>query len=133
MDIKEYKFTKFEGQHCREENRITITKSSDQIGFPTKFYKDNKINSFKYVVLFWDKENKAIGIHFTNDENEKNRSSIIHSKAGYGGGVIARNFFRANEIDPKLYYGRYNWKNQNIDGVGKLFIFEIKENENTKK
>jgi len=37
-----YNFKKFEGRNARLESRITITKSNS-IGFPTKFYVDNKI------------------------------------------------------------------------------------------
>ncbi len=129
--MKDYQFIKFEGLHGRQENRITITKSN-QIGFPTKFYEDNHIKDFKYVVLFLDKKNKAVGVHFANDEKEKNKFSILHSKAGYGGSVSVRSFFRLNGIDPQVYHGKYNWEKQDITGVGKIFVFELKESEENK-
>jgi len=123
----EYKFKKFEKKNIRQENRISITKSN-QIGFPTKFYQDNKINKFKYVVLFWDRENKAIGIHFTNDEKEENRFSIIHSKK-YGGSVVVRSFFKSCNINPKIYHGRYEWEKYNLEGVGEIFVIKLKERD----
>jgi hypothetical protein len=123
-----YNFQKFEGRNIRLENRITITKSNS-IGFPSKFYNDNKIKDFKYVVLYWDGGNKAVGIKFTNDENEKSKFTIIHSKIGYGGSVVARSFFKLYEIDPKVYHGRYDWEKQNIEGVGEVYAIKIESRE----
>lgn len=124
----EYQFKKFEGRNIRQENRITITKSNS-IGFPQKFYRDNGIKNFRYVVLFWDEGNKAVGVYFTNDEKEKNKFTIIHSKKGYGGGVVVRSFFRMYNIDPKIYHGRYEWGKYNLEGVGEIFVIKLKERE----
>ncbi len=122
----EYNFKKFEGVNSRSEDRITITKNNS-IGFPTKFYNDNNIKRFEYVLLFWDIKNKAIGIKFTNEESEKSKFKIIHSKIGYGGSITARSFFRGNNIDPKIYCGRYEWKKEKAEGIGEIFIIELKE------
>ncbi len=122
----EYQFKKFEGKNVRLENRITITKSN-QIGFPTKFYQDNGIKDFKYVLLFWDEGNRAIGIHFSNNEKEENKFKIMHSTKGYGGSVIARSFFRAYGIDPQKYRGRYEWEKYNIVGTGEVFVIKVEE------
>ena len=122
----EYQFKKFEGRNIRLENRITVTKSNS-IGFPQKFYQDSGIKNFKYVVLFWDEKNKAVGIYFTNNEKEENRFSITHSKAGYGGSVVARSFFRTYNIDPQVCHGRYAWEKYNLEGVGEIFTIQLKE------
>lgn len=122
----EYQFKKFKGKNARQENRITITKSNS-IGFPTKFYKNNGIKEFGHVVLYYDETQKAIGIHFTNNETEKDKFTLIHSKAGYGGSVIARSFFKAHNIDCKIYHGRYEWEKYNLDGVGDIFVIKPKE------
>ena len=116
----EYNFQKFEGRNVRLENRITITKSNS-IGFPSKFYADNKVKDYRYVVLYWDDDNRAIGIKFTNEEGEKSKFTIIHSKVGYGGSVVARSFFKTYGIDPKVYHGRYDWERHDIDGVGEVW------------
>ena len=123
-----YNFKKVESRNARTEDRITITKSNG-VGFPTKFYKDNKINEYKYVVLYFDKEQKALGLQFSNDEMEKNKFSIVHSHSGYGGGIVARSFFRTYGIDPKLYYGRYSWKIEPQEGIGNLYVISLKENK----
>jgi len=122
----DYNFQKFEGRNVRLEDRITITKSNS-IGFPSKFYDDNKIKNYKYVVFYWDKDNLAIGIKLTNEESEKSKFTIIHSKAGYGGSVVARSFFKTYNIDPKKYHGRYDWEKKGIDGIGEVYVIKIKE------
>lgn len=129
----EYNFKKFDSQHSRVEDRITITKSSYSVGFPTKFYKENGVKDYKYVVLFWDSENKAMGVHFSNNEQEKNKFTVLHSNQGYGGGVSIRSFFKVNEIDPQIYYGKYNWEKQQLPGTGEIFVIKLKPHETSNK
>jgi hypothetical protein len=121
-----FDFKKFEGRNIRLENRITVTKSYS-IGFPSKFFADNKISDYKFVILFWDENSRAIAIKFTNDEKEKSKFSIIRSQAGYGGSVVVRSFFKAYNIDPNKYHGRYDWQKHNIEGVGEVYVIELKE------
>jgi hypothetical protein len=120
----EFNFKKFEGTNVKSESRITITKSNS-FGFPSKFFNDNKINDFRYVVVCYDVDNKVIGLHFTNDENEKNKYTIIKSKIGYGGSVIARSFFKAHNIDTTVYRNRYKWNIVEHESYGKLFVIEL--------
>jgi hypothetical protein len=122
----EYVFKKFEGVHKRLENRITITKSSS-IGLPSKFYTDNEIDKFKFAVLFWDENQKAIGIHFSNKEDEKDKFTIVHNEK-YGGQLLAKSFFKSLNIDPKIYRGRYDFELKEIEGIGKVYIVILKEN-----
>ncbi len=123
-----YNFKKVESRNARTENRITITKSNG-IGFPTKFYKDNKINEFKYVILYFDTDQKALGLQFSNDEVEKNKFSILHSHSGYGGSIVARSFFKTYGIEPKSYYGRYAWKVESQENIGNLYVINLKERQ----
>jgi hypothetical protein len=118
-----YNFKKFDKRNVRLESRITITKSNS-FGFPTKFSDDNNIKDYKYVVLFYDMDSKAIGIHFTNDTNDQNKFSIIKSEK-YGASVVARSFFKSNSIDTKEHSGRYHWKKVSIEDVGELYVIEL--------
>lgn len=127
----DYQFEKFEGRNHRLEDRITVTKSNS-IGFPQKFYEDNGIKNKKYVVLYWDKANKAIGIHFVKDTEEKSKFSILHSKKGYGGSVVVRSFFKSNNINLTDYAGRYEFKKVRVDGVGELYVIELKSKQERK-
>jgi len=123
----DYNLKEFTGRNERLETRMTITKSYS-IGFPTKFFKDNKINDYKYVVLFFDEVKKAIGIKFTNDDVKKNKFAIIKSKSGFGGSVVVRSFFKSFNIDPIIYYGRYDYEKIIQEGFGEIYVINLKEN-----
>lgn len=118
-----YNFIKFENRNARQESRITITKSHS-FGFPTKFSSDNGIKKFKYVILFYDKDSESIGIQFTNDETDSNKFSIIKYEK-YGASVVARSFFKTNNINLEKHHGKYKWKIVKIENIGKLFVIEL--------
>ena len=123
----DYNFSKFKNTHGRYESRITVT-ASRSIGFPTLFYNKNNIGSYKYVILYLDDKQKAIGIQFSNDEEEPHKFTLIKSKAGYGGNIVATSFFKRYGIDPKVYKGKYNWKKVKTQ-FGELFVIELRERE----
>lgn len=127
-----YSFIKHTEIGKRFEERITITRSN-HIGFPTQFYKDNEVANFKYTILFYDKENNAIGVKFTN-EQEAGVIAIARHNKGYGGYISATSFFRANRINTKRYAGRYEYKKVNLsdvgfDETGVLFVIELREKQ----
>jgi hypothetical protein len=121
----EYNLIKFVGVHKRLEDRITVTKSSS-IGLPSKFYDDNDIKNYKFAILFWDKENNVIGIHFSNEESEKDKFKIVHNKK-YGGQILAKSFFKSLNIDSEKFRGRYDYELKSYDGIGKVYIINLKE------
>lgn len=123
-------FVKFEQMNARLEDRITITARSS-FGFPTKFYQDNKIDQYKFVTLFFDPDNAEVGFSFHNNEEEKHKFKILKSKQGYGGSIVASSFFRVNNLDPKIYRNRYEWRKENIPEVGELYIIKLKPREET--
>ena len=123
-----YNFKLFDQTSKRYENRITVT-GSMAFGFPTQFFKSNNIAQYKYVMLYYDSEKRAVGFKFTNLEEERHKFKIIRSKVGYGGSIIASSFFKANKLDSKLFKGRYEWKKEEIPGAGELFVIELKERE----
>lgn len=127
-----YNLKKFEYTNKRFENRITVT-GSNAFGFPTRFFKENQIGTFNYVSLFYDEDQKVVGFHFHNNENEKHKYSILKSKEGYGGSIIATSFFKTYDLDPKRYKSKYNWEKKNIKGVGEVFIIKLKEGENNRE
>lgn len=132
MENTKFNWKKFDNVHARLEDRITVTKTG-AIGFPTKFYEDNNIKEYKYVVLYYDEAQKALGIHFTSDDSQKSKFTIIRSKQGYGGSAVVRNFFKISKVDPEKYYGRYDFTIANEEGIGKLYAFQLKERDDSKK
>lgn len=123
-----YKFSKFTAIRQRSVNSISIT-GSNTFNFPSKFYNDNFLDKYKYVILYYDKISMAIGFMFMNDEAEKSKLTIQKSDRGYGGFISATSFFKTNNIDTKLYKGRYDWKKEIVDGIGELYIIELKKKE----
>jgi hypothetical protein len=126
-----YNFVKHTQVGKRFEERITITRAR-HVGFPTQFYKDNALESYKYAVLFYDKEKNAIGIKFSADKEDGAIAIARHSK-GYGGYISATSFFKANRINTKKYARRYEYKkvplsSLGFDEQGDLFVLELKEN-----
>jgi len=124
-------FQKFEDTNKRQEDRITITGHSS-FGFPTKFYQDNNIAQFKYVTLFYDPSESKVGFRFHNDETEKHKFTILKSKQGYGGSIVASSFFRTKGLNSKMYRNRYEWRKENVPEIGELFIIQLKPREEPK-
>lgn len=119
-----YNFKKFESIGGKYETRFSIT-GSRSISFPTKFYEENNIRRFKFVVLFYDEDQKAIGLKFSDDESEPHKYTLIKSD-NYGASIVATSFFKKYNLDPKKYKGKYDWKRVNTD-FGKLFVIELGE------
>lgn len=128
-----YNFKQFTDTNVRLEDRITITKSYS-IGFPTKFYNDNEIANYQYVILYHDADNKLIGIRFSNNKEEQGKIAIMKSKQNYGGHIVARSFFKGNNLDPIKLKGRYTWKKKpagelGIEENGFVYIIELIQKE----
>lgn len=118
-------FVKFTAINRRSVNKISIT-ASNTFNFPSKFYNDNKLDKYKYVVLFYDKGRMAVGFSFINDEDEKSKLTLQKSDKGYGGFISATSFFKVNNIDTKLCKGRYDWTKEKLDDKEELFVIELK-------
>ncbi len=118
-------FVKFEEANKSQEDRITVTGHSS-FGFPTKFYNDNKIDEYKYVTLFFNAENNEVGFYFHSNEAEKHRFSILKSKQGFGGSIVASSFFKSKSLDSKIYRGRYEWRKDSIPEIGEIFVIKLK-------
>lgn len=125
-----YSFIKHTENNKRFEDRITVTRSR-MIGFPTRFYKDNDIEKYKYAVLFYDKDKNAIGVKFTSAD-EAGKITINRSSNGYGAHISCTSFFKANRINSKKYAGRYEYKRVNLRDLGfeeegNLFVIDLQE------
>ena len=81
---------------------------------------------YKYVVLYYDNVQKALGIQFVNDGVKKNIIKIAHSKK-YGGQISLKNFLKVSDLDPSTYKGRYEYKEIEDENIGKLIVIELKE------
>ncbi len=130
--MSNFNFQRFTAVGKRFEDRITITRNR-AVGFPTQFYKQNYIDSYKFGVLYYDSNLNAIGVMFTNSEDEQGRIAITKS-SNYGGHILANSFFKANRINTKKYAGRYDYEKKplseaGLEGEGDLYIIYLKEKQ----
>ncbi|OGK29058.1 hypothetical protein A3B50_00720 [Candidatus Roizmanbacteria bacterium RIFCSPLOWO2_01_FULL_40_42] len=123
-----FSWEKYEKRNQKFVDAITVTKTGS-IGLPKHFYNLHKINQFKYITLFFDKSQKALGIKFSNDDSEKKSSFKINpSEHGYGANIIARSFFKTYNLDTLLYYGKYPYEiDESNAEIGNLYVIKLKE------
>ncbi len=119
---------KFESVNTKLENRITIT-GSYAMGFPTKFYQENRVFEYKYAVFFYDDITLEIGINLTCDESEKHKYVIRHDKLGKGGGVAIKSLLKTMNIDPMKYKGKYQWEKRVLNEVGDVYVIKLNQNK----
>lgn len=120
---------KFQSTNQKFEERISIS-TNYSFGFPKTFYDRNNLEDYKYLVIFYDPEEKAIGFQFTNNQDEKHKFHIYRSKEKYGVSVTAKSFFNTYNIDPKTFKGKYTGTKTDVDGIGTLYTINLNEHQN---
>lgn len=119
-----YNFQRFNRENILGDTRVSLTLSK-AIRFPSSFCKTNSLYKFKYVILFFDSINFAIGMKPTI-KAEKGAFKLTNETGG-AISISVVSFLKANKIDPAAHAGRYEWKKEDIAGIGELFIIEIKK------
>jgi len=76
--------------------KVAIRKGG-QIGLNNSVVNENELNKYKYVVLFIKKDEKLIGIRFTNDDKEEGVRKIRFSK--YGATIPAKKFIEMYKLE----------------------------------
>ena len=71
--------------------------SRGQIGFNQGSVKTFDLEKYKYAILFYDREQRIIGVRFTDDENEKCITKLIIRPNGAS--ISARAFLNYYNID----------------------------------
>src|SRR3989344_1744191 len=116
MDINSLNFEKFAGYGSKVSRKISITKSYS-FGIPPAFYKENDLEQFSYVVVYYDKTAGVIALKFQKDDSEGGFKLVKYGNDGKrGGSFVARSFFNTYGLDPKKYKGRYEAKKDKKDG-----------------
>lgn len=124
MTQSRYKFVKFTGDYTQGDDRIGLSKSGT-IRLTAGFFRKANLKNFKYAILFYDPENKAIAFKFTNQWEEgvfkltKERSSAAT--------ISALSFMKANNLNVKTYFKKYQWKKNIIPEIGEVFIMKLDE------
>lgn len=122
--MKDYNFKEYNRSRARSgEYSVSVNKTLT-LGFNSGFYRSEKISTFKKVRLYFDKQNNAMGIEVTNEENLNNTFTIIHSKIGNTGTVSISGFMKLFGIDKKKYFGPK--VPRKIDYKGKkIFVLDL--------
>ncbi len=123
MATSTYNFKRFDKDFTPGAAEISITKHY-AITFSAKFCKVTDILKFNYVIFFFDETRQAIGILPTNKQEI---ASFKLTREKFNATVSATSFLKANKIDPKIYSGRYEWKQEHVAGIGELYIIELKK------
>lgn len=125
---QKYNFKRFIKVGSKLSNRsISFNGKSFSFGFNSGFYTREKIDMYKKVILFFDKEKKAIAFHFTNDENAQGVFTVIHGNNKTTGSVTAKSFVINNKLDNPKYFGRKEPKKIKDEEIGELFVIELDE------
>lgn len=121
MTDKTYQFARFDGIYTRGDTKVGLNRSG-LVRLSSGFCRLYNILDFKYVVLYYDISNKAIGLRFTNIL-EDGRLSV--TKDTTGATISAKSFMKANNLELRSYFGRYEAKRKHINDIGEIFIIEL--------
>jgi len=89
-----------------------------QIGFNQGAVDKFKLMDFDYAVLFYDKDEKKVGVQFTNDASESGVTKVVKGKTGVF--VSARSFVNYYDI-PHAKTKKYD---VNYDEDNQMYVFE---------
>ena len=97
--------------------------SRGQISFNQGAVKRYKIDAFKHAVMFYDPDNKLIGIELTNDDSAEGLHNIGKRKSGVM--ISAKAFLDYNDVD--LFKTRkFDLKKDNETGY---LVIDLKQHE----
>jgi len=132
MDTNNLNLTKFSGFGAKISRKISITKSYS-FGLPPAFYKDNDLKDFFYATLYYDKDARVVGIHFLKSKEDGSFKVIRHGTENReSASFVARSFFKSYGLNVSKIRGRYVPKTINQEGIGKIFLIELKESDAVK-
>lgn len=98
--------------------RATI-RSTGQIGFNHGSVRRFEMEKYAFVVLFYDKENKRVGVQLTNNKDEEGACTLSVKQGN--GTVSARSFLEHYELMPEVT-NQYPLK---LDPESKLLVIQI--------
>lgn len=109
-------FEIFEETRLRTKEYISVT-DNKTFGLPRTFLNNQNVTSEHKAVILYDAEENKIALTFTlNDPRFGLAVRIPNEKQG--GMVVARSFFDAKKIDPRVYSGRYNFEKVDLSSLG---------------
>lgn len=123
--MDEYNLVPFTRTGARVGNYAISLNPTLSFGFLSGFYIKEDIRRYKKVILFFDKDKKAIGFKFTNDPNAEGIFTIVHGKKQSTGSVTARSFIITNNLNKKEYFGKRTPKKIIDKDFGEIFVVDL--------
>ena len=120
----DFNFIKFTETGGRFSYSISLNKAGG-FTFNSGFYRKESLAQYSFVVIFYDKEKHAVGFSFGKDRKE-GVFKITHS-GNKTASVAPHSFINANEIDPKILFGKYDAQKITDNQNGKIFYIELKK------
>ena len=110
----------------RTGGRIDTPKASiwskGQIGFNQAAVEKYRLDNYGYVLLFYDRDTKRIGLRFTNDNDSAGATKLIIRK-GAGASMSARAFLKHYNIYAEKTQ-KYDFK---YDKETEFYIMELED------
>ena len=128
MDINSLNLQKFEGRGSKTSRWISVTKSNS-FGFPPAFFKENRLDKFSKVNLYFDPNAKVVGIKFLKDGEEASFALNKYGKEKKGASVVAKSFFSEYGIQAPRVNGRYEPTVTVRPDIGKVFLIQLEDHE----
>lgn len=125
MKIEDLQFEKFIGMGSKVSRKISIT-GSYSFGIPPAIFRENNLDQYSRVAVFYDKTANVIGFKF---EKEDSADGFKLNKYGEGkkrgASFVARSFFNTYKLDPAKYKGRYEAHKDIKEGIGEIYWIEL--------
>lgn len=110
-----YRFQPSPYTEVRVIGGISVTQTG-RIGLPKFFLTTQGIQRGTKAYLYWDAENRAIAIEFTQ-QGDATAFPIVFTQ-GYGAFITAGRFFQANDLHADTHTGRYSYVRETGATIG---------------
>lgn len=131
MNDKKFNFVQFESVGTKLSSYTISISRNGVFGINSGFYNAESIKDYSYVMVFYDKAKKVIGLTFTKTPSKKGSFKITHGKSSAS--IGARSFFASIFVGDKdalnKYSSKYTPQVYHDDKIGKMFYIDLKEKE----
>lgn len=126
--MSEYNFSEFKDAGGRFKSIISLGEKSG-FGLSSGFTNAYELKGVIGVKMYFDQSKMAVAFKFLKSKEDGMLSVKLRdeNKGGYIGG---QSFIGKFKIDQSKYAGRYTPKEIKDDNLGRIFVIELKENEN---
>lgn len=122
--MSEYQFTEFTETGGRFKPIISLGEKTG-FGLSSGFTHAYNMDGVIGVKLYYDESRSAVAFKFLKQKENGMVNVKLREKGGY---IAAQAFLGRFKIDQKKYSGRYEPKEVHDDHLGKLYVIELKEN-----